>query len=131
MHHPRIEQDFLHVSLLEAQAGGMKSSVDTVEYEDSEGNLVAVKRPVVSPARVDMVFRAIVGALPPRESESESELESEGEGAKEWNRDQWKEDPEVVTAIPPTMIFANTAGKARGRCTGWSCGTIPQACTYL
>lgn len=109
MHHPRIEQDFLHVSLLEAHSSGMTHRVHTADYEDSEGNLVTTKRPVTSPARVDMVFRAIIGALPPRETESESE----GVAVEEWHRDQWKDEPIDVTAILPTMIFVNTAGKAR------------------
>jgi superfamily II DNA/RNA helicase len=104
MHHPRIEQDFLHVNLLDDNSA-KEGTPDT--YEDSEGNIVEYKLPVMSPTRVDLVFRAIIGALPPRE-----EQDQEQGVVGTWDKDQWREKFNIEN-IPPTMIFANTAGKAR------------------
>ena len=142
-HHPRIEQDFLHVDLMQQQTGdGSRSGSEVkqssprgfIDTDDEEGGGTVS---VMTPARVDLVFRALIGALPPREDEGK-----DGEG-EPWYPEQWKESLHsnssssssssgssgsssggvedsitlascaAIQDIPPTMIFANTAGKAR------------------
>jgi hypothetical protein len=116
-HHPRIEQDFLHVDLLgsgvlDGEGAGERGSGGrgADSCDDADGGVASVASSVMTPARVDLVFRALVGALPPR---SEGEEEGEEEDSR-WHRDQWKHTPIDVQAISPTMIFANSASKAKG-----------------
>jgi superfamily II DNA/RNA helicase len=117
-HHPRIEQDFLHVDILQS---GVESGEREGEREEREREGGVAKHSVMTPARVELVFRALVGALPPRDDEGSEEDTSEDNNqdiTKEWHRDQWKEAGTFTAQdIPPTMIFANTAGKARDLAT--------------
>lgn len=83
--------------------GGGSGAAEEQEEEESKG--------VMTSARVELVFRALVGALPPRQEDEEEEG-----GEEVWQKDQWRgSDDEPFTALdlPPTMVFANTAGKAR------------------
>lgn len=140
-HHPRIAQDFLHVDFLQQSehSASSESYLSSQQHpgrnEEWEGGDRPSTVSVMTPARVELVFRALIDALPPRDEENGDEddmgiLSSPTSSAGEWHRDQWKErfnlhpvasadDSEIenmssfAAQLPPTMIFANTAGKAR------------------